>query len=136
MKEFACESLGNNCTWKHIAKTEELLADIAAIHLRDVHGVQEVGPDMLGKIKNLFTSPTGADAARSADLVLKEYNCDMDPECTWRYIAMTEELITDGAAAHAREAHGIKEFTPEMIAKVKKSAHEWKGEGEKMKKIA
>ncbi len=136
MKEFACASLGNNCTWKHIAKTEEFLADMAAIHLRDVHGVLEIDPDMLGKIKNLFTSPTSADAARSADLVLKEYNCDMDPACTWRYIAMTEELISDGAAVHAREAHGIKEFTPEMIAKVKKSAHEWKGEGEKMKKIA
>ncbi len=139
MKEFACASLGYNCTWKHIAKTEELLADIAAIHLRDVHGVEEIGPDLVGKIKNLFTSPTGADAARSADRVLKEYNCDMDPECTWRYIALTEELITDGAAVHAREAHGIKEFTPEMIAKVKKSAHEWKGgseEIEKMKKIA
>ncbi len=136
MKEFACASLGNNCTWKHIAKTEELLADVAAIHLRDIHGVQEISPDMLGKIKNLFASPTGADAARAADLVLKEYNCDMDPACTWRYIAMTEELIADGTAVHAREAHGIKEFTPEMIARVKKSAHEWKGEGEKMKKIA
>ncbi len=136
MKEFACASLGNNCTWKHIAMTEELLADIAAIHLRDVHDVQEISSDMVGKIKNLFTSPTGADAARSADLILKEYNCDMDPECTWRYIAMTEELIADGAAVHAREAHGVKEFTPEMIAKVKKLAHEWKGEGEKMRKIA
>ncbi|HEX9021443.1 MAG TPA: DUF1059 domain-containing protein [Nitrospirota bacterium] len=136
MKEFACASLGNKCNWKHVAKTEELLADIAAIHLRDVHGVQEVGPDMLGKIKNLFATPTGSDAARSADLVLKEYNCDMEPECTWRYIAMTEELITDGAAVHAREAHGIKEFTPEMMAKVKKASHEWTGEEKKLKKTA
>lgn len=136
MKEFACASLGNKCNWKHVAKTEELLADVAAIHLRDVHGMRELRPDMLGKIKNLFTAPTGADAARSADLVLKEYNCDMDPECTWRYIAMTEELITDGAAVHAREAHGIREFTPEMMAKVKKSSHEWKGGEKKIKKIA
>jgi predicted small metal-binding protein len=135
MREFRCENLlGNKCTWKHIARTEELLADMVAVHLRDVHGVKEVGPDMLGKIKNLFETPTAADAAAAADLVLKEYNCNMEPECTWRYIAMTEELIADGAAVHAREAHGIKEFTPEMIAKVKKSVHEW--EPEKGQKVA
>jgi predicted small metal-binding protein len=134
MREFRCENLGNKCAWKHIARTEELLADMVAIHLRDVHGVKEVGPDMLGKIKNLFVTPTAVDAAAAADLVLKEYNCDMEPECTWRYIAMTEELIADGAAVHAREVHGIKEFTPEMIAKVKKSVHEW--EPEKGQKVA
>ncbi len=136
MREFACKNIGNDCTWKHIAKTEELLADVVAVHLRDVHGVREVSPDMVGKIKNLFTFPTAADAADAADLVLKEYNCDMDPKCTWRYIAMTEDLIADGAAVHAREAHGINEFTPEMIATVKKSAHEWKGESVKKTKVA
>ncbi len=138
MREFRCESLGYMCKWKHIARTEELLADVTAIHLRDVHDVQEVSPDMLGKIKSLFTFPTAADAAQAADLVLKEYNCDMQPECSWRYIAMTEDLIADGAAVHARETHGIKEFTPEMIARVKKVSHEWQGEieKEKEKKIA
>jgi len=60
----------------------------------------------------------------------------MEPSCTWRYIAMTEELIADGAAVHAREAHGVKEFTPAMIANVKKSAHEWDREREKEKKVA
>ena len=136
MREFRCESLGNKCSWKHIARTEELLADVVAVHLREVHGVKEVEPDMLGKIKNLFLYPSAVDAAEAADLVLKEYNCKMEPACTWRYIAMTEELIADGAAVHAREAHGIKEFTPEMIAKVKKSAHEWKWEGEKRTRVA
>ncbi len=133
MREFKCESLGYTCNWKHIAGTEELLADVTAIHLRDVHGVKEVNPDLLGKIKNLFTFPTAADAAGAADLVLKEYNCDMQPECAWRYIAMTEDLIADGAAVHARETHGIKDFTPEMIARVKRSSHEWQGETEKEK---
>ena len=133
MREFRCESLGNKCSWKHIAKTEELLADVVAIHLRDVHGVKEVGPDMLGKIKNLFLNPSAVDATKAADLALKEYNCDLGPACTWRYIAMTEELIADGAAVHAREAHGIKEFTPAMIANVKKSAHEWDMEKDKRK---
>jgi predicted small metal-binding protein len=125
MREFRCESLGNKCSWKHIAKTEELLTDIVAIHLRDVHSVKEVGPDMLGKIKNLFLNPSTVDAANAANFALKEYNCKVKPECTWRYIAMTEELIVDGVAVHARDAHGIKEFTPAMIANVKKSTHEW-----------
>jgi predicted small metal-binding protein len=136
MRAFACKNLGNDCTWKHVANTEELLTDIVAVHLRDVHGVREVSPDMVGKIKNLFTFPTAADAAGAADLVLKEYNCDMGPKCTWRYIAMTVDLIADGAAVHAREAHGIKEFSPEMIARVKKSAHEWKGGSEKRTQVA
>ncbi len=134
MKEFACASLGNKCNWKHVARTEELLADVAAVHLRDVHGVSEIGPDLLGRIKKLFTPPTGEDAARSTDPVLKEYNCDMGRNCAWRYIAMTEELLADGAAVHAREAHGINEFTPEMIARVKKAAHAWGGE--ELKKTA
>lgn len=136
MREFRCNSLGNKCNWKHIAKTEELLADIVAIHLRDVHGVQEVKPDMLGKIKNLFLNPSDVDALKAADLVLKEYTCELGPACGFRYIAMTEELIADGVAVHAREAHGIKEFTPAMIATVKKSAHEWDLEKEKVRRAA
>jgi predicted small metal-binding protein len=135
MKEFKCASLGKNCTWKHIARTEELLADVAALHLRDVHGELEVSPDRVGKIKNFFTNPTPIDGARAADLQLKQFNCDLGVGCTWRYIAMTEELISEGVAVHAREAHGVKEFTPAMIARVKNSAHPWEWGLEK-KKIA
>ncbi len=126
MREFKCSSLGYKCSWKHIA-TEELLADMAALHLRDVHGVQEIDNEMVGRIKNLFTYPTEADAAGAADLVMKEYNCDMGPECTWRYVAMTEELISEGAAVHAREKHGVKNFTREMADKVKGAVRKWTG---------
>jgi predicted small metal-binding protein len=49
---------------------------------------------------------------------------------------MTEELIVDGAAVHARETHGIREFSPEMMAKVKNSLHEWDMEEIKNKKAA
>lgn len=125
MKEFACASLGYDCTWRYIANTEELLADITALHLRDVHGMTALGQEMVGRIKNLFTIPSPSDAARAAGLTLKEYKCDLSPQCNWRYIAQTEDLIADGVAVHAREAHGIKEFTPEMIASVKKKTHEW-----------
>ncbi len=136
MREFTCKSLGNNCSWRHVARTEELLADITAVHLRDIHGVTEVNPDMLGKIKNLFSLPGPQDMAAGDDLVLKEYNCTMGPKCSWRYIAMTEDLIADGAAVHARESHGIKEFTPAMIAEVKKSVHRWDMESGLLKKQA
>jgi predicted small metal-binding protein len=128
MREFRCASLGNNCTWKHIAKTEELLADVVAVHLRDVHGMKALSQDMLGKVKNFFSNPSPVEAKEAEGLVLKEFRCqDIGQKCSWKYIAQTEELIADGVAVHAREAHGIKEFSPEMMAKVKNSLHEWKG---------
>lgn len=127
MKEFACKSLGNNCGWRHIARTEELLADVVAVHLRDVHGVNGLAPDKVGKIKNLFTNPTPVEAEAAENLVLKEYACDLGPKCSWHYIAQTEELIADGVAVHAREAHGIREFTPELKTRVENALHAWRG---------
>jgi predicted small metal-binding protein len=125
MREFKCESLGNNCSWKHIAKTEELLADVAAVHLRDVHGMTSLSSDMVGKIKNAFSNPAPLDAAEAEKL--KEYTCDLGPKCRFRYIAQTTDLIADGVAVHAREAHGIKDFSRDMMTKVKNSLHEWQG---------
>ena len=128
MREFKCASLGNKCKWRHIAKTEELLADIAAIHLRDVHGVTALSSDMVGKIKNSFSNPAPVEAKKAEGLVLKEFNCkDLGHACNWRYIAQTEELLVDGVALHARETHGIQEFTSELATKVKQLAHEWRG---------
>jgi predicted small metal-binding protein len=109
---------------------------MTALHLRDAHGVQAIDSDMVARIKNLFTFPTKADAAEAADLVLKEYNCDLDPQCTWRYVAMTEELITEGAAVHAKEKHGIRNFSREMIAKVKQSIRKWTSDKKEKKKAA
>jgi len=128
MIEFRCSRLGNRCSWKHIAKTEELLADVAAIHLRDVHGVTAVNADMVGKIKRSFSNPAPIEAREAEGLELKEFQCkDLGNKCDWRYIAQTEELIVDGVAVHAREAHGIKNFTPELRVKVANSLHVWKG---------
>ena len=128
MREFKCARLGNKCNWKHIAKTEELLADVAAIHLRDVHGITALSSEMVGKMKNSFSNPEPVEAKKAESLVLKEFHCrDLGNDCSWRYIAQTEELIVDGVAVHAREAHGIKEFTSELAAKVKQLAKEWKG---------
>ncbi|HWR71585.1 MAG TPA: DUF1059 domain-containing protein [Nitrospirota bacterium] len=127
MREFSCKSLGNGCMWTQNARTEELLADIVAVHLRDVHGISVLGPDMLGKIKNSFSNPSPIDPEEPGDPVMKEYNCDLSAKCGWHTVALTEELIADNVAVHAREAHGIKEFTPEMKTKVENALHVWKG---------
>jgi len=128
MREFKCASLGNECTWKYIAKTEELLADVAAIHLRDVHGVTALSADTVGKIKNAFTNSPQVEVKEPEDLVMKEFLCkDLGHACTWKYIAQTEDLIVDGVAVHVREAHGIREFSQELKAKVENSLHLWKG---------
>jgi predicted small metal-binding protein len=126
MKEFKCSYLGYKDSWKHVAHTEDLLLDVVALHLREVHNMNELPPEMLAKIKNSFTTPSSRDAAAAADLILREYNCDMEPECTWRYIAQTEDLIAEGAAAHAREKHGMHEFSEEQAVKVKKATHPYK----------
>jgi predicted small metal-binding protein len=129
MREFSCKSMGNNCGWKHVARTEELLLDVVAVHLRDVHGVGALTQDMIGGIKNAFSKAEPvAVRGEIGDPVLKEFKCkDLGMDCGFRYIAQTEELIADGVAVHAREAHGIKEFTAEMATKVKNLSHEWKG---------
>jgi len=128
MREFKCATLGYKCTWKHIAKTEELLADIVAVHMRDVHGVTALSAEIVGKIKNAFSNSPRVELKKSEDLVMKEFLCkDLGHNCTWKYIAQTEELIADGVAVHVREAHGIKDFTQELKVKVGKSLHEWKG---------
>jgi len=128
MREFKCASLGYQCTWRYFAKTEELLADMAALHLRNVHGVTALSADTVGKIKNAFSDLSPLEAKEVEGLVMKEFKCsDIGIACNWKYIAQTEELIVDGVALHAREAHGIKEFTPEMKVKVENALHEWRG---------
>lgn len=128
MREFKCASLGNQCTWKYIAKTEELLADIVAIHLRDVHGVTAVSADTVGKIKNAFSNSPRIEGNKSEDLVMKEFHCkELGHNCSWKYIAQTVDLIADGVAVHLREAHETREFTQEMKVKVANSLRPWKG---------
>lgn len=127
MRELKCADLGYNCSWKHIARTEELLADVTALHLRDIHGVTDLNADMVGRIRNVFSKASADEIAEAGGLALKEFKCaDLGTGCGWKYIAQTEELIVDGVAVHAREAHGIKEFTPELKAKVQNGLHEWR----------
>jgi predicted small metal-binding protein len=126
-KEFYCRSVGHNCSWKHVARTEDLLLDAAALHLRDVHGETALDKERIARIRKAFLKPTTVIETTSDIPVMKEFRCkDIGMKCDWKYFAQTEELIVDGAAVHARDAHGITEFTPEMIAKVKSAIHEMK----------
>jgi predicted small metal-binding protein len=127
-KEFYCRSIGNDCSWKHVARTDDLLLDVVALHLRDVHGETALSKEQLARIRNVFTMPAMVIETASEIPVMKEFQCkDIGMKCDWRYLAQTEELIVDGAAVHARDVHGITEFTPEMIAKVKTAIHPWEG---------
>ena len=127
MKKFACKDIGLDCAWTHAARTEELLLDSVALHLRDVHHIVSLTQERAGKIKNTFTNPSPVDGEVDNELVLKEFACDFGPKCAWHYIAQTEDLIADGVALHAREMHDIKEFTPEMKAHVENSLRVWRG---------
>jgi len=41
------------------------------------------------------------------------------PGCAWEARAQTEDELMKQVAAHAAEAHGVREVTPELAAKVK-----------------
>ena len=47
------------------------------------------------------------------------YRLRLMPGCPFTAEAATEEELLKKAAAHASEAHGIKEITPELASKVK-----------------
>ncbi len=49
---------------------------------------------------------------------------DVGIDCDWHACAETEEEVLAQAAEHAREDHGITEFSDEMIAKTKEAVKE------------
>jgi predicted small metal-binding protein len=50
----------------------------------------------------------------------KQIACnDVMPGCAYTASAETEEDLLKHAAEHAAQAHGVKEVTPELAAKVK-----------------
>lgn len=52
-----------------------------------------------------------------------EINCkDLgNPDCKWKAVSNTEDKLADYVALHMRDQHGVREFTQEMIADVKKT---------------
>jgi predicted small metal-binding protein len=50
----------------------------------------------------------------------KQIRCgDVVPGCDWKASAPTEEELVKQVAAHASEAHGVHEVTPELAAQVR-----------------
>jgi predicted small metal-binding protein len=103
MKQFNCRDLGHNCKEVLAARTEELLVDEVAVHLRDAHNVSTITPETVAKIRNIIFNGTASDAARVVDQIFEKYNCNGEPECSWRYIEEAEMILKKGAPVHARE---------------------------------
>ena len=103
MKQFSCAAMGNNCNVVLTAPTEERLMEMASLHLREVHGMTAISQDAVGKIKQLFVNRTSPDAASVVDRIFETYNCNSDPDCTWRYIAEAETILTGDRSAHSKE---------------------------------
>jgi predicted small metal-binding protein len=121
--EIKCSDLGHGeCNWKAVSNTEDKLADLVAVHMRDQHGVSEFTQEMIAEVKNLATE--ASLQIWDEDPMLMEYHCS---NCNWRYIAQTVNLIADAVALHARDQHGVTEFTEEMITEVKNSLNPWSG---------
>jgi predicted small metal-binding protein len=50
----------------------------------------------------------------------KKISCgDVVPGCAWKASAPTEEELTKQVAAHAAEAHGVRDVTPELAAQIR-----------------
>lgn len=121
--EVKCSDLGHaDCGWKAVSNTEDKLSDYVALHMRDHHGVHEFTQEMIAEVKRLGKVISPPETGKDPDM--KEYRC---PECGWRYIAQTEDLIADAAAVHARDKHSVTTFTQEMISEVKKNLTLWSG---------
>jgi len=105
MKQFNCKDLGHNCKEVLTAQTEEKLVELASIHLRDAHGVTSMTPESVAKMKNSFINRAISDAASVVDRIFEKYNCDREPECTWRYITEAE-MVLGGEQGREREYRG------------------------------
>jgi hypothetical protein len=53
--------------------------------------------------RNHFVNRTTSDAAYVVDRIFEKYNCNKDPECTWRYITEAELILTGGPSVHEKE---------------------------------
>ena len=103
MKEFSCASIGVDCKTTFKAPTDERLLEMISVHAREMHGLPAIPEDMLAKIRNQFVNRATADAAYVVDRIFEKYNCDKDPECTWRYISEAESILTGRPSVHEKE---------------------------------
>jgi predicted small metal-binding protein len=93
----------SDCNAVLSAQTEERLVELASLHLREVHGMTTLSQENVAEIKQLFAGGETADAARVVDRIFEKYNCNAEPECSWRYIAEAEMILTGDSTAHTQE---------------------------------
>jgi len=103
MKEFVCASMKKDCNAVLSAPTEERLVELASVHLRDAHDITMLSQDSISEIKKYFTNKAAEDAARVVDRIFEKYNCNAEPECSWRYIAEAERILTGSSTVHTQE---------------------------------
>ncbi len=103
MKQLSCASLGTGCNVVLTAPTEERLVEMASMHAREVHGMASLTEEMIGTIRQKMINRATSDAAYVVDRIFEKYNCTSDPECTWRYIAEAEAILTGNESVHSQE---------------------------------
>ena len=51
VKTYTCRDVGVDCDWAASSETEEGLLEIIAEHAKNVHGMTEIAPELLAKVK-------------------------------------------------------------------------------------
>jgi predicted small metal-binding protein len=103
MKVFTCANLEHGCSVVLTALTEARLTELVSIHLREAHGITQLSSEKIAQIQQLFTNRALQDAAAVVDGIFEKYNCEGEPECTWRYIAEAEAILTGKNTVHEEE---------------------------------
>lgn len=56
---------------------------------------------------------------------MKQFACgDIGINCQWKVKGRNEEEIMREIAKHARDEHGVKTITPDLLAQVQRAIHE------------
>ena len=103
MKEFSSKSMGSDCNVTLTAPTDERLVEAVSRHLREAHGMNAIPEDKLGQIRQKFVNRSTRDAAYVVDRIFEKYNCNKEPECTWRFITEAEMILTGKPSVHEQE---------------------------------
>jgi predicted small metal-binding protein len=51
MKEWSCSNIVPECEWRYGAESEEEILESAAAHAREAHGMDEVPPEIVDRIR-------------------------------------------------------------------------------------
>ena len=51
MKQWKCSTVVPECEWSYNAESEEDILENAAVHAREAHGMHEVPPEIVDRIR-------------------------------------------------------------------------------------